>query len=165
VPAGFLTKTMETFPFESIKRFTFKIEPMSIPAELRPLHKIGLILLFLRLNSTASTSSILKIQFLNWVLKTKPLKAQLIDETDDKESTYMLKLVHHDPAVNRAVQYAIAEKLISLEKSGRIKLTDSGLNIADKMVADQNIFLEEKDYLKKLGKRVSEVQIKDVLTG
>jgi len=156
---------METFPFESIKSFTFKIEPMSIPAELRPMHKIGLILLFLRLNSAASTSSILKIQFLNWALKTKPLKAQLIDETDGKESTYMLKVVHHDPAVNRAVQYAIAENLVSLEKTGKIKLTDSGLNIADKIIANKDLFLKEKDYLKKLGKRVSEVKIKDVLAG
>jgi hypothetical protein len=156
---------METFPFESIKRFTFKIEPMAIPAELRPMHKIGLILLFLKLNSRASTSSILKIQFLNWVLKTRPLKAQLINETDGKESTYLLKVVHHDPAVNRAVQYAIAENLISLEKTGKIKLTDSGLNIADKIITNKDLFLKEKDYLKKLGKRVSEVKIKDVLSG
>jgi hypothetical protein len=85
---------METFPFEAIKRFTFKIEPISIPAELRPLHKIGLILLFLKLNSTASTSSILKIQFLNWVLKSKDLKARLINETDGKESIYELTELH-----------------------------------------------------------------------
>jgi len=156
---------METFPFESIKSFTFKIEPMSIPAEMRPLHKIGLILLFLKLNSTASTSSILKIQFLNWVLKSKDLKARLINETNGKESTYELSVVHHDPAVNRAVQYAIAENLISLEKTGKIKLTDSGLNIADKMIADEGIFIEEKGYLKKLGKRVSEVKVKNVLFG
>lgn len=156
---------METFPFELVKGFTFKIEPMSIPAELRPLHKIGLILLFLRLNSRASTSSILKIQFLNWVLKTGHLKAKLIDETDGKESTYMLNVVHHDPAVNRAVQYAIAENLVSLEKTGKIKLTDSGLSVVDKMIADEDLFIEEKEYLKKLGKRVSEVQVKDVLFG
>lgn len=160
-----MIKTMETFPFEAIKSFTFKTEPMSIPAELRPLHKIGLILLFLKLNSTSSTSSILKIQFLNWVLKSKYLKARLINETDGKESTYELSVVHHDPAVNRAVQYAIAENLISLEKMGKIKLTDSGLKVADKMIADEDIFLEEKGYLKKLGKRVSEVKVKSVLVG
>ena len=156
---------METFPFELVKSFTFKIEPMSIPAELRPLHKIGLILLFLRLNSTSSTSSILKIQFLNWVLKSKDLKTRLINETDGKESTYELSVVHHDPTVNRAVQYAIAENLISIEKTGKIKLTDSGLSVADKMIADEEIFLQEKDYLKKLGKRVSEVKVKNVLIG
>ena len=156
---------METFPFESIKRFTFKTEPVSIPAELRPMHKIGLILLFLRLNSRASTSSILKLQFLNWILKTTALKAQLINETDGKESTYMLKVVHLDPAVNRAVQFAIAENLISLEKNGKIKLTDSGLNIADKIITNEDLLLEEKDYLKKLGKRVSDVQIKNILFG
>ena len=160
-----MIKTMETFPFEAIKSFTFKTESMSIPAELRPLHKIGLILLFLKLNSTSSTSSILKIQFLNWVLKSKYLKARLINETDGKESTYELSVVHHDPAVNRAVQYAIAENLISLEKMGKIKLTDSGLKVADKMIADEDIFLEEKGYLKKLGKRVSEVKVKSVLVG
>lgn len=138
---------------------------MAIPAELRPMHKIGLILLFLRLNSSASTSSILKIQFLNWVLKTKDLKAQLINETDGKESTYLLKVVHLDPAVNRAVQYAIAENLISLQKTGKIKLTDIGLNIADKIIINEDLFLNEKDYLKKLGKRVSDVQIKNLLFG
>ena len=138
---------------------------MAIPAELRPMHKIGLILLFLRLNSSASTSSILKIQFLNWVLKTKDLKAQLINETDGKESTYLLKVVRLDPAVNRAVQYAIAENLISLQKTGKIKLTDMGLNIADKIIINEDLFLDEKDYLKKLGKRVSDVQIKNVLFG
>jgi predicted nucleic acid binding AN1-type Zn finger protein len=156
---------METFPFESIKGFTFKTEPMALPAELRPMHKIGLILLFLRLNSAASTSSILKIQFLNWVLKTEDMKAQLINGTDGKEATYLLKVVHLDPAVNRAVQYAIAENLIALQKTGKIKLTDSGINIADKIIINQDLFLNEKEYLKKLGKRVSDVQIKNVLLG
>ena len=70
-----------------------------------------------------------------------------------------------DPAVNRAVQYAIAENLISLQKTGKIKLTDIGLNIADKIIINEDLFLNEKDYLKKLGKRVSDVQIKNVLFG
>jgi hypothetical protein len=74
-------------------------------------------------------------------------------------------VVHHDPTVNRAVQYAIAENLISLQKNGKIKLADSGHNVADKMIADEDIFLDEKHYLKKLGKRVSEVKVKSVLLG
>ncbi len=93
------------------------------------------------------------------------MKAQLINETDGKESTYLLKVVHLDPAVNRAVQYAIAENLISLQKTGKIKLTDIGLNIADKIIINEDLFLNEKDYLKKLGKRVSDVQIKNLLFG
>ena len=156
---------METFPFESIKTFSFKKEPVSLPAELRPIHKIGLILLFLKLNSSASTSSILKIQFLNWVLKSEEMKPKLINETNGNESTYLLKVVHLDPAVNRAVQYAIAENLISLEKTGKLKLTDLGIKIADEIVMDDDLLITEKVFLRELGKKISDVQIKNVLFG
>jgi len=156
---------METFPFELIKRFSFKREPVSLPAELRPMYKIALILLFLRLNCSASTSTILKIQFLNWVLKTEELKEKFIQQTTGKETKYLLKVVHLDPAVNRAVQYAFAEKLISYEKTGKIKLTDLGIKIVDEIILNDDLFVNEKHYLKKLGKTISEVQIKNTLLG
>ncbi len=93
------------------------------------------------------------------------MKTQLIEQTNGKEATYLLKVVHLDPAVNRAVQYAIAEKIISLEKTGKMKLTALGAKIVDEMLVEEDLFLKEKDYLKKLGKGVSDIQIKNVLLG
>ena len=156
---------METFPFELIKKYSFKREPVSLPAELRPMHKIALILLFLRINCKASTSTLLKIQFLNWVLKSKEMRNKLISQTNGKEAEYLLKVIHLDPTVNRAVQYAIAEKIISLEKSGKIKLTDLGIKLVDEIIRNDDLFIDEKNYLMKLGKTVSEVQIKNTLIG
>lgn len=156
---------METFPFESITKFFFKREPISLPAELRPIHKIGIILLFLKLNSRSSTSSILKLQFLNWVLKTDWMKKQFINEMNESESTYILKVVHLDPTVNRAIQYAIAENLITLQSNGKIKLAEMGLKFADKIMSDKNLYIGEKNYLTKLGKKISDVQVKNVLFG
>lgn len=153
------------FPFESIKSFTFKREPTPLPAELRPLHKIGLILLFLKLNCRASTSSILKIQFLNWVLKTENMKIWLINETKGRKSTYFLKVVHLDPAVNRAVHFALADNLISLEKSGKIKLADLGIKIVNEILGNIELFSDEKEYLEQLGKAVPEMQVENILFG
>lgn len=93
------------------------------------------------------------------------MKIWLINETKGKESTYFLKVVHLDPAINRAVQFALADNLISLEKNGKIKLTDLGIKIVNEMLENMELFSDEKDYLKQLGKAVSEVQIKNVLFG
>lgn len=90
---------------------------------------------------------------------------KLIPQTIGKEATYLLKVVHLDPAVNRAVQYAVAEKIISLEKNGKIKLTDLGIKIVDEIILNDDLFVNEKQYLKKLGKTVSDVQIKNTLLG
>ncbi len=129
------------------------------------MHKIALILLFLKLNCKASTSTILKIQFFNWVLKNKEMRNKLIPQTTDKEAKYLLKVLHLDPAVTRAVQYALAEKIISLEKNGKIKLTDLGIKLVDEIIINDDLFIDEKQYLIKLGKTVSDVQIENTLIG
>jgi len=88
-----------------------------------------------------------------------------MNETKGRQSTYFLKVVHLDPAVNRAVQFALADNLISLEKGGKIRLTDFGAKIVKEILQHTELFSDEKEYLEQLGKAVPEVQVKDIMVG
>lgn len=152
------------FPFDAIAHLSFKRVPTTLPADLRPMRKLGVILLFLHMNSRQGTASILKIQFLNWVLQTEAMRSWVLGAADKQGRIYTLNLIHLDPAINRAIEIAVAELIIIITRTGKIALTEKGAALAFVMQHDDELFVVEKAYLAKLGKAVSEVRINNMFT-
>ena len=152
------------FPFDAIAHLSFKRVPTTLPADLRPMRKLGIILLFLYMNSRQGTASILKIQFLNWVLQTEAMMKWLLEGADKLGRVYTLNLIHLDPAINRAIELAVAEGIITIAKTGKIALTKKGTAVASAMQQDSELFIAEKAYLAELGKSVTEVRINNIFS-
>lgn len=153
----------EIIPFNLIKSFTFSRVPTSIPADLRPNRIISIILLILKLNCRSSKGSLLKIQFLCWVLKHDFIMDYILKNISDKEYKYSLPVVHLDPAINRAIQFSISDDLIAFISSGKIQITEKGDKYISEILKENNMFTKEIDFLKSLGKRISEIQISNIL--
>lgn len=72
-------------------------------------------------------------------------------------------LVRFDPAVNRALKYAIADNLVSQLKNGTFKLTKNGKEFI-KRIEKEDILLEEKSFLNKLGTRLTKEKIERLMS-
>jgi len=156
-------RTIE-FPFQAIDTLTFSPRPQPLPASLRPVYRIALIVLVLKTNCRGNTASLLKLQFFNWLLKSSSLQ-ELIEDRLTHQSVFTLELIHLDPMVNLALKYAFADNLISVTNNSKYKLTEKGNEFADRILQDeQSVLAGEREFLVRIGKRVSEVRLRNDLS-
>ncbi len=152
------------FPFQAIDTLTFSPKPQPLPASLRPIYRIALIILVLKTNCHGNTASLLKLQFFNWLLKSSSLQ-ELIEDRLTRQSVFTLELIHLDPMVNLALKYAFADNLISVTNNSKYKLTEKGNGFADRILQDEQSVLDgEREFLVRIGKRVSEVRLRKDLS-
>lgn len=155
--------TTINFPFQAIDILTFDPRPQPLPASLRPVYRIALIVLVLKTNCRGNTASLLKLQFFNWVLKSSSLE-KLIEDRLTHQSVFTLELIHLDPMVNLALKYAFADNLVSVTNNSKYKLTEKGAKFADRILQDeQSVLAEEQELLLRIGQRVSEVRLRNEL--
>ena len=151
------------FPFQAIDKLIFDPKPLPLPASLRPIYRIALIILVLKTNCRRNTASLLKLQFFNWGLKSLSLQ-EYIENERTNQSVFALELIHLDPMVNLALKYAFADNLISVMKNSKYKLTEKGIEFADQIINDEHTLLaEEREILQQIGQRVSEVKLRGKL--
>jgi len=70
--------------------------------------------------------------------------------------------VRFDPAVNRAVTFAIADQLIVQHKNGKYALTDKGEALVEEIEKDPSVLATEKHELSALSKKLSDAKIKQL---
>ncbi len=150
------------FPFQAIETMTFSPRPQPLPASLRPVYRIALIALILKTNCRGNTASLFQLQFFNWLLKSSSLQ-ELIEERLSHQSVFTLELIHLDPMVNLALKYAFADGLISITNNSKYKLTDKGQEFANLIRDEQSVLAEERKFLERIGKGVSDVKLRNEL--
>lgn len=144
-----------------IKHLSFHKRNISIPADYRPLYKIGHIILVLFLACRSNKASLMKLHFLCWTIKSKINLSQVTQwiENDFKNDYHIWGV---EPTVNRALIYAVAEGFIKLS-DGAYALTDKGINLYKLIKKDTDLFVSEKIFLESVGKNgISEQRIKDL---
>lgn len=143
-------------------KLTFKRKPIPIPIDYRPTYKIIIIILVLKICCNSETSSLLKLHLFSWALKSKKNMSQLKKYV---ESNYEneFEVWNIEPALNRALQYAVADKLCELTSTSKYKLTDKGNRFYNTII-DSDVFEEELIFLKFLGKRKITDKILDEMT-
>jgi hypothetical protein len=151
------------FPFNAIDKLTFNPKPQPLPASLRPVYRIALIIFVLKTNCRGNTGSLLKLQFFNWILKSKFMQ-EFIDDMMTIQRVFTIDLIHLDPMVNLALKYAFAENLISVTDNSKYILTEKGYKFADRILQDEEVVLgEERKLLIRIGQRISEVRLRKEL--
>lgn len=138
---------IETF----VRHIRFKRKPIPIPAEYRPSYKMAQIVLILKLTCQGEKGSLLKLHLLSWALKSEINRQELIKFIRSNFKSD-LKIWGIEPALNRALSYAVAEKICSIEK-GKYILTKKGNAFYEKIIRDSKILDIEIDFLKQIGKR------------
>jgi len=71
-------------------------------------------------------------------------------------------VVRFDPAVNRALTYAVAYGFVIQQPNGNYKLTDQGKNFAERIKLAGDLMVTEIIELTDLSKRLTESRIKEL---
>ena len=134
-----------------IKNITFSKRPISIPADYRPSYKISQICLVLKYACIGDKSSLLKLHLISWGFKNVENRKSLLKFVVSPD-TSELKVWGIEPTLNRALQIAVADGFCSY-LNGNYKLENKGLEFTMKIEEDNEIFSEEIELLKKIGKK------------
>ena len=118
------------------------------------MYKVSQILLILYFNGYAGKASLLKLHLFSWALKSYENSSILQDFVT---SNYQNKLQFFgiESTLNRALNLAYAEKLVDFDK-GNYTLLEKGRKFAEKINEDENLFVDEKQVLKLIGKKIPE---------
>ena len=144
--------------------FVFRRRPVSLPADLRPGWRIGLVLLLLRLCSRRGRSSLTRLQTLSWAVRTENTRAALrrvlagVIAPDDI-------VVRFDPTLNRALDFALGEGLLRRCGGNRIELSPKGVQLADALAQDESAFRSEKGFMQEVRQEFTEALVSRIFRG
>lgn len=129
----------------------FRRRDSPLSADYRPMYKIGLLLLILKLATRGNKSSLNKLHFIMWALKSEKNMAfvRLVLASHDMNKMMAWGV---EPALNKALNIAHAENLITLTKD-KYSLTEKGAQLCKIIIADNSLFNKEKAFLSYLGKQ------------
>lgn len=135
--------------------FFFRRRPIAVPGDLRPAWRIGLLMLLLKKCCRQSRSSLTRLHVLDWAVRTPehqpPLLALL-----SKSVTPDSLIVRFDPALNRAIDFAIGEGLVQRFAGSRIELTREGDALASDIIKNEELYPAEKSFVDKIRQQVTE---------
>lgn len=134
-----------------INKLSFTKKPIALPADYRPLYKISLIVLILKLSCRGEKSSLLKLHLFSWALKTNRNMQKLREYITSNYKTEF-SVWGIEPALNRALQFAVAEDICKIVDGKNYQLTEKGIKFYNMINSDSELFSEEKGFLKFVGK-------------
>lgn len=130
---------------------SFRERAIPLSPDYRPLYKIGLIVLILDIACRGNKSSLNKLHLLIWALKSETNMAYVRMAFIMKDTSKIISWAV-EPALNKALKYAVAEGLITMYED-KYQLTEKGVSFGKKLKKDSEIFTREKLFLTYIGKQ------------
>ena len=144
------------------EEIVFNAKPDAVPFNYRTSYKIGQLCLILSICCGRKGCSYFKLHMIAMSLCTKQEMLSLKNFTDNVFNSYTL--VRFDPAVNRAVKYAIADGVMLQQVNGLFKLTTKGKSFADAIKKESDLMVSEKYFLNDLSNKLTEDKIKNLMS-
>lgn len=139
----------------------FDSKPDAVPYNYRISYKMAQLCLIISASCSGREGcSLVKLHIISNGLNTKKNMRELEDYVNERMG---FMLVRFDPAVNRALKYAIADDLVAQLKNGTFKLTKNGKEFIKK-IEKEDILLEENSFLNKLGTRLTKEKIERLMS-
>ena len=108
----------------------FDAKPDAVPFNYRISYKVTQLCLIMRICGRGNVCSLIKLHMISFALISQVNLMRLIEFA---EGTGSVPIVRFDPAVNRALTYAIAYGLIERQQTAKYKLTDRGQRLAEQI--------------------------------
>lgn len=151
---------MKDLILDGIEKVSVENKPIPVPYNYRIIYKIAQLVLIIGKCCGKSGCSLEKLHMISFALTSnsefKKLKAFL----SNKGEGYTL--VRFDPAVNRAINFSLAEKIVYRQKNGLLKLTQRGKDFLKDIMNDQELLVIEKQYIDTINASLSEDIIKSL---
>lgn len=144
-------------------KVVFRQRGTPIEPEMRPLWRMALISLILLNLSSGHKSGSKKIQVLCSLVSSPEKMESYFSGSRD---LFSRPNVRFDPLVDRTIDLGLAEQIFELEPSKSIKLTEKGLAFANMINSDSEVFLKEKEFMKRFNKSFFTDQvIENIISG
>ncbi|MBZ5555238.1 MAG: hypothetical protein LAO21_21205 [Acidobacteriia bacterium] len=153
----------EILTLEKAHSFRFKRRPIAIAAELRPDWKMGALLLILHLSSRGSKSSLRRLHILNWALRSPKNRAEFEQLREHEHPLFSFQF-RFEPALGRAINLAVGEKLIEWVGGDRLQITVKGKRWITDVMKDESVMYQEREFLNRIGKDITEAIATEMIT-
>ena len=137
----------------------FNAKPDAVPYNYRISYKVSQLCLIMRVCGWGDSCSLIKLQMISYALFSNETMTRLISYA---EGIGPAPIVRFDPAVNKALTYAIAYGFVTQQKTGNYKLTTKGHNLAERIKIVGDLMTTELTSLKELSKKLTEAKIKEL---
>lgn len=143
------------------KEVVFNNVPRPILSKFRPVYKVAHIVIILYMSCRNKTSTLLKLSFFNWIIKSQKNINLVRDIFDGHVAAVNIKIIL-EPSFERALLLCMAEGFIEVNQ-GKYKLTYKGIELAKDIIKDKNLLVEEKKFLKHVKTKIGEKKVKSLL--
>lgn len=148
--------------FDNIKGINFTKKPMPVPYTYRIVYKVSQIILIVGTCCRKGACSLIKIHMISWGLSSKK-EMDCLAKFANSESVSAYPYVRFDPALNRALAFAVADNVIIQKTDGKYLLTDKGNVMFKEIMKDEDIMILEKSFLKSIASKIPEKKISQLM--
>lgn len=138
-------------------KFKFATRPRDLPGDLRPNWRVPLLIVMLDMCARGGKCSLYKLHLLNWAIRSEEQRHLLLGNLSG-EPDYSQIRIQVEPSFIRAIQFAVAEKLIERLDNSRVQITERGKQFAHD-IEESGSLASEKEFLKKIGYRLTEAWV------
>lgn len=144
-----------------VNEIIFNEKPNAVPYNYRISYKIAQLCIIMSECCGRGGCSLYKLHMISMAMTSKKEKQKLEDFCNGKSSSYTV--VRFDPAVNRAIKYALGDSIVTQQANGLFKLMEKGKRYVTLIKKDETIMINEKDFLKKISCNLTEDKIQELM--
>ena len=139
-----------------MSKLIFSRKKSAVIPELRPMYKVGKLLLILKLCCSGGKASLLKLHLFNWAM-LDPQRLQSLQLSAERKEL-LLGVWGIDPSLNMALSYASSEGLLIRTSNGSYQLTAKSESFisGSKLM---ELFDTETNELKVIAKKITETMV------
>lgn len=138
----------------------FDAKPDAVPYNYRISYKVSQLCLIMNICGRGASCSLIKLHMISFALLSPQNMDKLISFSDRINESV---IVRFDPAVNRALTYAVAYGFVVQQPNGKYKLTDQGKNFAERIKIAGDLMVTEIQKLTDLSKKLTESRIQELI--
>jgi hypothetical protein len=156
----------ELFPSTELEElldtpFTFQARPKPVPGSLRPAWRIPAILLLIR-KCRGEKASLEQLHVLNWAVRDRHAQETFLGflsgEIDPDDA-----IVSYEPALNRALDLALGQGLLTWTDAKRLTLSEEGKATLAVIDESEDLLWGEKAFLSQIKTPVSQAMVQRLL--
>ena len=133
----------------------------AVPFNYRISYKVSLICLIIGKCCGKKGCSATKLQMTNAAVSTSKSRKELFDLINGKLFSEVT-LIRFDPAISRAINYALADSLICRQANGLFRLANKGKELVKNIYEDTELMTVEKDFFRELSNGLTEDIIESI---
>ncbi len=149
--------------------FSFRLRPRPLPADLRPAFRLAVLVLIIE-HCRGGRASVEQLHVMDWSIRTPHTRSLFLEYMEGKRKPSEV-IVRMDPSLSRAIDFALAEKLVTHREpnllpdivspmtSLRFMLTKDGRELAKELMAMEGCLEDEKYFLASIGSKVTQSQV------